>query len=85
MRIFCTAKDSHIFSTKNNSGIDNVVSIYLMNWRLNDVVRLSLGYRCFEQPAPKSKDGVSSMKGAEYSFFVLPTLCSVNPVIQSVQ
>ena len=29
VRIFCTAKDSHIFSTKNNSGFDNVVGIYL--------------------------------------------------------
>ena len=31
LRIFCTAKDSHIFSTKNNSGFDNIVSIYLTN------------------------------------------------------
>ena len=29
MRIFCIAKDSHIFSTKNNSGFDNIVSIYI--------------------------------------------------------
>ena len=29
VRIFCTAKDSHIFSTKNSSGFDNVVGIYL--------------------------------------------------------
>ena len=29
VRIFCTAKDSHIFSTKNNSVFDNLVSIYL--------------------------------------------------------
>ena len=28
VRIFCTAKDSHIFSTKNNSGFDNVVGMY---------------------------------------------------------
>ena len=46
MRIFCiakdshifpTAKDSHIFPTKNNSVFDNVVSINLMS-----VVRLTM-------------------------------------------
>ena len=26
---FCTAKDSHIFPTKNNSVFDNLVDIYL--------------------------------------------------------
>ena len=30
VRIFCNAKDSHIFPTKNNSGFDNVIGIYLM-------------------------------------------------------
>ena len=29
VRIFCSAKDSHIFSTKNNSVFDNFVGIYL--------------------------------------------------------
>ena len=29
VRIFCPAKDSHLFSTKNNSGFDNLVGIYL--------------------------------------------------------
>ena len=29
VRIFCNAKDSHIFPTKNNSVFDNVVGIYL--------------------------------------------------------
>ena len=31
VRIFCTAKGSHIYSTKNNSEFDNVVGIYLTN------------------------------------------------------
>ena len=31
MRIFCIAKDSHIFSTKNNSVFDSLVGIYLRN------------------------------------------------------
>ena len=31
VRIFCTAKDPHIFPTKNNSIFDNVVRIYLMS------------------------------------------------------
>ena len=31
VRIFCTAKDSHIFSTINSGGFDNLVSIYLTN------------------------------------------------------
>ena len=38
----CFAKDSHIFSTKDNGVFDNVVSIYLMSGRLNDVVRLTM-------------------------------------------
>ena len=29
VRIFCSAKDSHIFPTKNNSVFHNVVGIYL--------------------------------------------------------
>ena len=37
MRIFCSANDSHIFPPKNNSAFDNLVGIYLTNWRLNDV------------------------------------------------
>ena len=31
VRIFCNAKDFHIFPTKDNSVFDNVVSIYLMS------------------------------------------------------
>ena len=42
MRIFCSAKDSHIFPTKNNSVFDNVVGIYLTSLCLNDVVRLTM-------------------------------------------
>ena len=42
MRIFCNAKDSHIFPTKNNWVFDNVVGIYLTRWPLNDVVRLTM-------------------------------------------
>ena len=58
MRIFCIAKDSHIFPTKNNSGFDakdshifptknnsgfdNVVGIYLTRWPLNGVVKLTM-------------------------------------------
>ena len=40
MRIFCTAKDSHIFSTKNNS-----VFVIFNKTLTNDVVN-------FEQPGP---------------------------------
>ena len=29
VRIFCSAKDSHIFPTKNNSVFDNLAGIYL--------------------------------------------------------
>ena len=29
VRIFCSAKDSHIFPTKNNSAFDSLVGIYL--------------------------------------------------------
>ena len=42
MRIFCTAKDSHIVPTKNNSVFDNVVGINLTRRPLNDVVRLTM-------------------------------------------
>ena len=42
MRIFCNAKDSHIFPTKNDSVFDNVVSISLTSRRLNNVVRLTI-------------------------------------------
>ena len=40
MRIFCNAKETHIFSKKQtNSGFDNIVGICLMNKRQKDVVR----------------------------------------------
>ena len=42
MRIFCSAKDSHIFSTKNNCVFAFVGDIYLANSCLNDVVRLTI-------------------------------------------
>ena len=42
MRIFCTAKDSHIFPTKNNNVFDNLVGVYLTSGRLNDDVRLTM-------------------------------------------
>ena len=42
MRIFCIAKDSHIFSTKNNSVFAYLFSIYLTRWCLNDVVKLTM-------------------------------------------
>ena len=41
VRIFCNAKDSHIFPTKN-SVFDNVVGIYLTRLPLNNVVRLMM-------------------------------------------
>ena len=41
MRIFCIAKDSHVFSTINISVFDNVVGIYLTSWgwlfEINDI------------------------------------------------
>ena len=40
-RILCNAKDSHIFSTKNNSVFANVVSIYLTTRGLNHDVKLT--------------------------------------------
>ena len=45
MRIVCTAKDSHIFSTKNNK---HICDIYFQNFNemlTNDVVN-------FEHPSP---------------------------------
>ena len=44
MRIFCTAKDSHIFQTKNNC-ICNINVLNFNETLTNDVVN-------FEQPAP---------------------------------
>ena len=41
VRIFCTAKDSHIFATKNNSVFDNIVHIHLTS-SLNDALRLTM-------------------------------------------
>ena len=48
MRILCTAKDSHIFSTKNNSVFVTLADICLTNLCLNDIVKLI----CFEQLGP---------------------------------
>ena len=51
MRIFRTAKDSHIFSTKNNNGL---VIIYVLNFNemlTNEVVsfvKLAPGYGNYE-------------------------------------
>ena len=42
VRIFCSAKDSHIFPTKKNCVFDNVVGIYLTSRRLKDVVGLTI-------------------------------------------
>ena len=39
MRILCTAKDSHIFSTKNNSVFVTLADICLTNLCLNDIVK----------------------------------------------
>ena len=41
VRILCIAKDSHIFSTKNNSVFTYVVAICLSSSGLNDVVNLT--------------------------------------------
>ena len=38
----CTAKDSHIFSTKNNSVFVTLADICLTNLCLNDVVKLTM-------------------------------------------
>ena len=38
VRILCTAKDSHIFSTKNNSVFVTFADICLTNLCLNDIV-----------------------------------------------
>ena len=45
VRIFCSAKNSYIFPTIKNSVFDNVVSIYLISKRINDVVRLHKSLR----------------------------------------
>ena len=42
MRILCTAKDSHIFSTKNNSVFVTLADICLTNLCLNDIVKLTM-------------------------------------------
>ena len=39
---FCTAKDSHIFSTKNNSVFVTLADICLTNLCLNDIVKLTM-------------------------------------------
>ena len=38
----CTAKDSHIFSTKNNSVFVTLADICLTNLCLNDIVKLTM-------------------------------------------
>ena len=42
MKILCTAKDSHIFSTKNNSVFVTLADICLTNLCLNDIVKLTM-------------------------------------------
>ena len=42
VRILCTAKDSHIFSTKNNSVFVTLADICLTNLCLNDIVKLRM-------------------------------------------
>ena len=42
MRILCSAKDSHIFSTKNNSVFVALANICLTNLCLNDIVKLTM-------------------------------------------
>ena len=42
VRILCTAKDSHIFSTKNNSVFVTLADICLTNLCLNDIVKLTM-------------------------------------------
>ena len=42
LRILCTAKDSHIFSTKNNSVFVTLADICLTNLCLNDIVKLTM-------------------------------------------
>ena len=39
---FCSAKDSHIFSTKNNSVFVNLADICLKNLCINDIVKLTM-------------------------------------------
>ena len=40
--LHCTAKDSHIFSTKNNSVFVTLADICLTNLCLNDIVKLTM-------------------------------------------
>ena len=42
MRILCNAKDSHIFSTKNNSVFVTLADICLTNLCVNDIVKLTM-------------------------------------------
>ena len=42
VRILCTAKDSHIFSTKNNSLFVTLADICLTNLCLNDIIKLTM-------------------------------------------
>ena len=42
VRILCTAKDSHIFLTKNNSVFVTLADICLTNLCLNDIVKLTM-------------------------------------------
>ena len=42
VRILCTAKDSHIFSTKNKSVFVTLADICLTNSCLNDIVKLTM-------------------------------------------
>ena len=42
VRILCTAKDSHIFSTKNNSVFVTLADICLTNLCLNGIVKLTM-------------------------------------------
>ena len=50
MRIFCIAKDSHIFPTKKNQWICNIYVLNFNKTLTNDVVN-------FEQLAPDSSGG----------------------------
>ena len=42
VRILCTAKNSHIFSTKNNGVFVTLADICLTNLCLNDIVKLTI-------------------------------------------
>ena len=41
-KVVCTAKDSHIFSTNNNSVFVTLADICLTNLCLNDIVKLTM-------------------------------------------